>query len=80
MRLARSDVLGLSLVKGLPQRELTTVDTFPAAIVDKPEDAPTLLDTLQIYLDQKGKGRPKTLQLAAKREFRYVIEHSGNKT
>ncbi len=46
----------LSLVKGLqmPQRELTTADTSsPAAIVGQPEDAPTLLDALQLYLGQR---------------------------
>ena len=79
MRLARSDVLGLSLVKGLPRRELATADTSSAAIVDQPEDAPTLLDALQLYLDQKGKGRPKTFRLAAERVCRYVIKLSGNK-
>ena len=79
MRLARSDVLGLSLVKGLPQREITKADTFSAAIVDQPEDAPTLLDVLRLYLDQKGKGRPKTFRLAAERVCRYVIELCGNK-
>lgn len=79
MRLARSDVLGLSLVKGLPLREVTTADTSPATIVDQPENSPTLLDALQLYLDQKGKGRPKTFRLAAERVCRYVIELSGNK-
>ena len=79
MRLARSDVLGLSLVKGLPRRELATADTSSAAIVDQSEDAPTLLDALQLYLDQKGKRRPKTFRLAAERVCRYVIELSGNK-
>jgi hypothetical protein len=54
MRLARSDVLGLSLVKGLPQREVTTADTSPVAIVDQPENAPTLLDALQLYLGQNS--------------------------
>ena len=79
MRLARSDVLGLLLVKGLPQREVTTVDTYSAAIVDQSEATPTLLDALQLYLDQKGKGRPKTFRLAAERVCRYVIGLSGNK-
>ena len=79
MRLARSDVLGLSLVKGLPQREVTTVHISPVAIVDQPENAPTLLDALHLYLGQKGKGRPKTFRLAAERVCRYVIELSGNK-
>jgi integrase len=38
-----------------------------------------LLDALQVYLDQKGKGRPKTFRLAAERACNYVIGISGNK-
>jgi site-specific recombinase XerD len=34
---------------------------------------------LQVYLDQKGKGRPKTFRLAAERACNYVIGISGNK-
>ena len=42
-------------------------------------NSPTLLDALQVYLDQKGNGRPKTFRLAAERACNYVIGISGNK-
>ena len=65
MRLAKSDVIGLSLVKAssTSDRSATTSSPNAEAVVSK--SSPTLLDALQVYLDQKGKGRPKTFRLAA---------------
>ena len=39
-----------------------------------------MLEALQVYLDQKGNGRPKTFRLAAERACNYVIGVSGNKS
>ena len=79
MRLAKSDVIGLSLVKAssTSDRSATTSSPNAEAVVSK--SSPTLLDALQVYLDQKGKGRPKTFRLAAERACNYVIGISGNK-
>ncbi len=43
------------------------------------QTAQPCLDALQVYLDQKGKGRPKTFRIAAERSCNYVIGLSGNK-
>ena len=73
MRLAKSDVIGMSLVKE-PSSGSLKVDT------KQPQsDCPTLLDALEVYLEQKGKGRPKTFRVAAERSCNYLICLSGNK-
>ena len=79
IRLAKSDVIGLSLVKAssTSDRSATTSSPNAEAVVSK--SSPTLLDALQVYLDQKGKGRPKTFRLAAERVCNYVIGISGNR-
>jgi len=40
---------------------------------------PDLLESLQLYLDLKGKNRPKSFEAAARRTCHYVIEVAGNK-
>ena len=56
-----SDIIGSSLIKAWETdpdsrpKMLSNLDTAQAG-------CPTLLDALQVYLDQKGKGRPKTFQ------------------
>ena len=79
MRLAQSDVLGLALVKGLPVSGTSIEDYSLNTASEASDDGPTLLDAVQVYLDQKGKGRPKSFRLAAERVCRYVINLSGNK-
>ena len=79
MRLAKSDVLGLALVKGPPVSESSVADPSSNINSEASNDGPTLLDAVQVYLDQKGKGRPKSFRLAAERVCRYVINLSGNK-
>ena len=76
MRLAKSDVIGLSLVRLQDTNQYTAVI---AASSPELSDTPTLLDALQIYLEQKGKGRPKTFRAAAERSCKYVIDLCGNK-
>ena len=79
MRLARSDVLGLALVKGPTVSGNSVPDPSSNTISEASNDGPTLLDAVRVYLDQKGKGRPKSFRLAAERVCRYVIKLSGNK-
>ena len=42
-------------------------------------DCLSLLDALKVYLDLKGKGRPKTFRTAAERSCHYLISLCGNK-
>ena len=77
MRLANSDVIGMSLVKA--SSDNINISTSSLISVDTQSDCPTLLDALQVYLDQKGKGRPRTFRIAAERSCNYVIGLSGNK-
>ena len=73
MRLAKSEVIGLSLVS-------STSDGNPEVALATPQaDCPCLLDALAVYLEHKGKGRPKTFRLAAERSCKYVIGLCGNK-
>jgi hypothetical protein len=72
-RLAKSEVIGMSLV-----REVSSDN----AVVDLPSphsDCPSLLDALEVYIDQKRKGRPKTFRVATERSCNYVIGLCGNK-
>ena len=72
MRLAKSDVIGMSLVAN-PSSSLEV------ASKQAHSDCPSLLDALEVYLKQKGKGRPKTFRVAAKRTCKYLIGLCGNK-
>lgn len=73
MRLARSEVIGMSLVSSRPN------DNLEVAIEPSQPACPSLLDALAVYLEYKGKGRPKTFRLAAERSCNYVIGLCGNK-
>ena len=73
MRLAKSEVIGMSLVRDVPSY---------IAVVDLPSphpNCPSLLDALDVYIEQKGKGRPKTFRVAAERSCNYMIGICGNK-
>ena len=80
MRLAKSDVIGLSLVKASSGNINTAVFSSNPIPDDPKSDCPTLLDALQVYLDQKGKGRPKTFRIAAERSCNNVIGLCSNKS
>jgi integrase len=78
MRLIKSEVIGLSLVKE-PNLGAGLLAITPCTPIKKPSESPTLLDALNMYLKQKGKGRPQTFKAAAVRSCNYVINVSGNK-
>ena len=73
MRLAKSDVIGMSLVRDTISSSLKVDTKQPQS------DCPSLLDALEVYLEQKGKGRPKTFRVAAERSCNYLIGLCGNK-
>ena len=73
MRLAKSDVIGLSLVRDSSSSSQEVASNQPQT------NCPSLLDALEVYLLQKGKGRPKTFRVAAERSCNYLIGLSGNK-
>ncbi|MDB9764907.1 tyrosine-type recombinase/integrase [Planktomarina temperata] len=73
MRLAKSDVIGLSLVRDSSSSSQEAASNQPQT------NCPSLLDALEVYLEQKGKGRPKTFRVAAERSCNYLIGLSGNK-
>jgi len=73
MRLAKSEVIGMSLVRKVSNGRLEVDVIRPQA------DCPSLLDALEVYLEQKGKGRPKTFRMAAERSCNYLIGLCGNK-
>ena len=60
VRLAKPDVIGMSLVK--------SSSSSLEVVVKQPNiDCLSLLDALEVYLEQKGKGRPKTFHVEAER-------------
>ena len=76
MRLAKSEVLGLSLIR----------DGVDVPVVNSPViksegtlQGLTLLDALRVYLEQKGNGKAKSFRQSAERACGYVIENCGNK-
>jgi len=73
MRLAKSDVIGLSLVRDSSSSSQEVASNQPQT------NCPSLLDALEVYLEQKGKGRPKTFRVAAERSCNYLIGLCGNK-
>ena len=73
MRLAKSEVIGMSLVRD------TSSSSLKADIKLPQSDCPSLLDALEVYLQQRGKGRPKTFRVAAERSCNYLIGLCGNK-
>jgi hypothetical protein len=79
MRLAETEVLGMSLVKEMPSSYTLVGPSLGASIGSGQVDCLSLLDALKVYLDLKGKGRPKTFQAAAERSCNYLINLCGNK-
>ena len=76
MRLAKSEVLGLSLIRnGVDAPAVKSPDDISEGILK----GPTLLDALDVYLEQKGKGKAKSFRQSAERACGYVIENCGNK-
>ena len=73
LRLAKSDVIGMSLVR------TSATDSLHIHSPQHEIDCPTLLDALEIYLETKGKGRPETFRVAATRSCKYLIGLCGNK-
>ena len=72
MRLAKSDVIGLSLIKVSSMSERSTAESSQNATAVVSKNSPTLLGALQVYLDQKVKDRPKTFRLATERARNYL--------
>jgi integrase len=73
MRLAKSDVIGMSLVRD------SSRSSQEVASNQSQTNCPSLLDALEVYLKQRGKGRAKTFRVAARRTCNYLIGLSGNK-
>ena len=57
----------------------TSSGSLKADIKLPQSDCPSLLDALEVYLEHKGKGRPKTFRVAAERSCNYLIGLCGNK-
>ena len=76
MRLVKSEVLGLSLIKdgGDVHRLNSPYDPSEGTF-----EGPTLLDALGVYLEQKGSGKAKSFGQSAERACGYVIDNCGNK-
>ena len=75
MRLAKSEVLGLSLIRD--GMDVPAVKS-PDVVLERMLDGPTLLDALGVYLELKGNGKAKSFRQAAERACGYVIENCGN--
>jgi hypothetical protein len=67
VNLAKSEVIGMSLVREVFNGRLEVGLKLPQ------RDCPSLLGALEVYLQQKGKGRPKTFRVAAERSCNYLI-------
>jgi len=76
MRLAKSEVLGLSLIR---ERVDAPLVKSPVVKSEGTLQSPTLLDALALYLEQKGSGKAKSFRQSAERACGYVIENCGNK-
>ena len=76
MRLAKSEVLGLSLIRdGMDVPAVQSQNMTPKRTLD----GPTLIDALGVYLEQKGNGKAKSFRQSAERACGYVIKNCGNK-
>ena len=76
MRLAKSEVLGLSLIRdGVDVPAVQSQNVIP----NRTLEGPTLIDALGVYLQQKGNGKAKSFRQSAERACGYVIENCGNK-
>ena len=78
LRLIRDNVFGSNLVKE-PRTPVNTLGSSIPAKVELQSDGPTLLDALDVYLTQRGRGCPKSFEVTARRACGYVIEVSTNK-
>ena len=76
MRLAKSEVLGLSLIRDGMDVPAVKSSNVPS---DRSLEGPTLLDALNVYLEQKGNGKAKSFRQSAEMACGYVIESCGNK-
>ena len=76
MRSAKSEVLGLSLIRDGMDVPAVKSSNVPS---DRSLEGPTLLDALNVYLEQKGNGKAKSFRQSAERACGYVIENCGNK-
>ena len=73
---AKSEVLGLSLIRdGMDVPAVQSQNMTP----NRTLEGPTLIDTLEVYLEQKGNGKAKSFRQSAERACGYVIENCGNK-
>ena len=79
MRLAKSEVIGMSLVREIPSSNAPLKSSFDEPIGTGQVECLSLLDALKVYLNLKGKDRPKTFRLAAERSCNYLIGLCGNK-
>ena len=79
MRLAKSEVIGMSLVREIPSSNTPLKSSFDEPIGTGQVECLSLLDALKVYLNLKGKDRPKTFRLAAERSCNYLIGLCGNK-
>jgi integrase len=78
LRLVHADVFGLKIIKqgtDLVARHRATQPLQPEPIVA----GPSLMDALDVYLTQKGRGRPKSFEVAARRACGYVVDACSNK-
>ena len=79
MRLAETEVLGMALVKEMPSSNAHAIPSFRESMSNSQVECLSLLDALKVYLDLKGKGRPKTFRTAAERSCNYLISLCQNK-
>jgi integrase len=78
LRLVHADVFGLKIVKqvsGPLMKHGANHSAQPEPVIV----GPSLMDALDVYLTQKGKGRPKSFEVAARRACGYVIDACTNK-
>ena len=78
LRLVHADVFGLKIVKQVSGPLMKYGANHPAQ-TEPIIVGPSLLDALDVYLTQKGKGRPKSFEVAARRACGYVIDACTNK-
>lgn len=71
-------MIGLHLVKTLADQSYRQ-GRFDPYIDDTVPASPTMSGALQLYLDLKGKGRPKTFESSSRRACGYVFEIAGDK-
>ena len=76
MRLAKSEVLGLSLIRdGMDVPAVQSQNITP----NRTLEGPTLIDAPGVYVEQKGNGKAKSFRQSAERACGYFIDNCGNK-